>query len=86
MNLPAMGGHSLHSATHIESYTSFGAKPLPQTMRGDHRADSKHKNTFDMYTPKTPNLDKRTPMTPNFEPYGRYSVIVDFNLWHFATA
>ena len=28
-------------------------------------------NTFDAYKPKTPNLDKRPPMTPNFEPFGR---------------
>jgi hypothetical protein len=49
-------------------------------MRGDHRGDTKHKNTFDVYKPKTPNLEKRPPVTPNFEPFGRYMQSMNFSV------
>ena len=71
--MPSMGnhGHTKPSTSHIDSYSSFGAKPLPQTMRSEHRGESKHKSTIEAFKPKTPNVDIRTPMTPNFEPFGR---------------
>ena len=77
-NLPSVGGHNHHvHGNQYEAYNphGFGAKPLGSHLRG---GESRGRatggvaaNTFDAYKPKTPNLDKRPPMTPNFEPFGR---------------
>ena len=77
-NLPSVGGHNNHvHGNQYEAYNphGFGAKPLGSHLRG---GESRGRatggvaaNTFDAYKPKTPNLDKRPPMTPNFEPFGR---------------
>lgn len=84
-NLPSVGGERGQGqyGTHGGNHNQFGDFGGYGTSKaGSHGLGPRGRvpgtgggvsgNTFDAYKPKTPNLvEKRPPMTPNFEPFGR---------------
>ena len=79
-NLPSVGDrgqgqYGTHGGNHNQfgDFGGYGPSKASLGPRGRVPGTSGVSgNTFDAYKPKTPNLvDKRPPMTPNFEPFGR---------------
>jgi cyclin-dependent kinase-like len=73
-----LGQYGAHGGNHNQfgEYGGYGASKAGLGARGGRvggtGAGGVAGNTFDAYKPKTPNLvEKRPPMTPNFEPFGR---------------